>query len=128
MITQHVTRIVLVPSLLQALLDSCVDLQGRLPKLKVWITSGEILSLEVARRFLKVRPHSILLNLYGSSEVSADVTSYSTGLMSGEPPSVPIGRPIANTQVYLLDQNGNPAAFQPFVATPGNDIAQIRQG
>src|SRR5206468_2010609 len=67
-----VTRIVLVPSLLQILLDTKADLQNRLPSLKYWVSSGEALPLELALRFLNDMPQSVLINLYGSSEVAAD--------------------------------------------------------
>lgn len=104
---KHVTRIVLVPSLLRGMLDTCVDLQNRLPNLRIWITSGEVLSKELAERFRESMPHSVLINLYGSSEVSADSTWYDTS--KGEPLAcVPIGRPIDNTQIYLLDSNVQP--------------------
>ncbi len=102
-----VTRIVLVPSLLKALLDSGGDLATRLPLLKWWVSSGETLSLDLYRRFRRAVPDAVLINLYGSSEVSADVTCYDR--CSGEPRySVPIGRPIANTQVYILDEHRQP--------------------
>ena len=104
----HVTRILLVPSLLRVLLDTYGDLQHRLPSLKLWFVSGETLSTELWQRFLKLMPHSRLINLYGTSEVSADATWYDTGLMRQELANVPIGRPIANTQVYLLDQHLQP--------------------
>ena len=53
-------------------------------------------------------PESALINLYGSSEVAADATYYDT--RQGESLlSVPIGRPIANTQIYILDRYLNPA-------------------
>jgi non-ribosomal peptide synthetase component F len=71
----EVTRLVLVPSLLRALLE-VADLGQRLPKLKYWVTSGEALSEELAQRFVANLPGRILLNLYGSTEVSADVTYY----------------------------------------------------
>ena len=105
--SEGVTRIVLVPSLLRLMLDACEDLQSRLNNLKMWITSGEVISKELAQRFQESMPESILLNLYGSSEVSADCTWYDT---SGDMlrPFVPIGRPIANTQIYLLDSNLQP--------------------
>lgn len=99
-----VTRIVLVPSLLRMLLDTKVDLHKRLPDLKYWISSGEMLPLELALRFLNSMPQSVLLNLYGSSEVAADVTCFDT--RDGKSlTSIPIGRPIANVQIYLLDQH-----------------------
>ena len=98
----HVSRIVLVPSLLRVLLDSFGDLQKRLPELRLWVTSGEEIPLELAKRFREVMPQARLINLYGSSEVSADVTCYEIGGDLQEQ-RVPIGRPIDNTQVYLLD-------------------------
>jgi amino acid adenylation domain-containing protein len=98
---QRVSRIVLVPSLLSVLLDTAQDLSERLPALRLWVTSGEAISVELARRFRAAMPHATLLNLYGSSEVSADVTSYE--VVGDEVSRIPIGRPIANTQVYVLD-------------------------
>lgn len=100
--TQQVTRIVLVPSLLRVLLDTFPDLQSRLPKLKYWVSSGEALSVELCDRFRERMSQSILINLYGSSEVAADVTWYDTTNRQF-PQCVPIGRPISNMQVYVLD-------------------------
>lgn len=100
--THAVTRIVLVPSLLRVLLDLTADLQKQIPTLKYWISSGETLPLDLALRFVNRMPHGVLLNLYGSSEVAADATCYD--MREGKAlTSVPIGRPIANTQIYLLD-------------------------
>jgi acyl carrier protein len=44
------------------------------------------------------------LNIYGSSEVTADVTFYEVGRTAVLAP-VPIGKPISNTQIYILDRN-----------------------
>ncbi len=99
-----VTRIVLVPSLLRALLDNEPSLKARIPDLKYWICSGETLPLELVQRFEQQMPASILLNLYGSSEVAADATCYEIKNVA-ELSCVPIGRPIDNTQIYLLDRN-----------------------
>ena len=48
---QNVTRLVLVPSLLRAILDSFPDLYRRLPQLKYWICSGETLPRELCHQF-----------------------------------------------------------------------------
>ena len=102
-----VTRIVLVPSLLRALLDTGMDLARELPALRWWTTSGETLPLDLYRKFRRAMPDAILLNLYGSSEVSADVTAWDS--RSGEPQeTVPIGRPISNCRIYILDSKGQP--------------------
>jgi len=103
----RVTRIVLVPSLLRVLLDSVPDLARRLPRLKFWVTSGETITPELATRFLTAMPGATFVNLYGSSEVAGDVTAY----VIENPRSlerVPIGRPIDNTRVYVLDRHANP--------------------
>ncbi|MCA1568672.1 MAG: amino acid adenylation domain-containing protein [Acidobacteria bacterium] len=103
----RVTRLVVVPSLLRMLLDSDEDIQSRLPNLKYWVTSGEALSRELLQLFREQLPQATLINLYGSSEVAADVTCYEAH-EEIEGVSVPIGRPIANSQAYLLDSTIRP--------------------
>ena len=109
---EDVTRLVLVPSLLRVLLESFpapsdvrTSLSHRLPKLKLLVSSGETLPPHLCREFHRLMPNRILLNLYGSSEVSADATWYDTKDFnaSSSLTSVPIGRPITNMQVYILD-------------------------
>jgi non-ribosomal peptide synthetase component F len=104
---ERVTRIVLVPSLLQAFLDDCASLRKKLPKLLLWTSSGEELPAGLARRFKKSHSRAVLLNLYGSAEVAADVTCFECRV-APIGASVPIGRPIANTRIYLLDAHGQP--------------------
>ena len=103
----RITRIVLVPSLLQALLDDTPNLQKKLPQLVYWTSSGEELPAALAARFKKSHPRATLLNLYGSSEVGADVTCFEYRRPIGAA-GVPIGRPIANTEIYLLDAHMQP--------------------
>ncbi|HEX5709303.1 MAG TPA: amino acid adenylation domain-containing protein, partial [Pyrinomonadaceae bacterium] len=106
-----VTRIVLVPSLLRALLDAGAG--ARLPRLRHWVSSGEALGPDLVERFKSQGDERgggdtsrtrRLLNLYGSSEVCADATCYETPPQL-EGRSVPIGRPIANTEVFILDRH-----------------------
>ncbi len=104
---QHVTRIVLVPSLLRMLLDTSFDLAIHLACVLYWFSSGETLPAELAESFLNRVPHGVLLNLYGSSEVAADATCAPATTNCGLS-SVSLGRPIANTQLYLLDAQLQP--------------------
>ncbi|MBW4417616.1 MAG: amino acid adenylation domain-containing protein [Myxacorys californica WJT36-NPBG1] len=104
---QQVTRLVLVPSLLRVLLETIPDLHDRLPKLKYWVSSGEALTIELCQRFRQQVPHCILINLYGSSEVAADVTWHDTSI-NHLSDFIPIGRAIANTQIYILDRHLQP--------------------
>ena len=102
-----VTRLTLVPSLLRTILENENDLQLRLPRLKLWVTSGEALADDLFYQFREKLPGCRLLNLYGSSEVSADVTACELTLDDTRE-QVTIGRPIDNTTVYVLDQHNNP--------------------
>src|SRR5712691_9361227 len=97
------TRMVLVPSLLRVILDHYGDAGARLEHLRIWVSSGEALPGDPADRFRQILPHSRLLNLYGSSELSADCTWYEVTKHPDEP--VAIGQPIANNRVYILDEN-----------------------
>lgn len=100
----HITRIVLVPSLLRVLLESGGPaMQTQLPALKYWVSSGEALSAELVRRFQQYMSQATLINLYGSSEVAADATFYEIR-PDEQYTNVPIGKPIANIQAYLLDE------------------------
>jgi amino acid adenylation domain-containing protein len=103
----RVTRLWLVPSLLRALLERFPDLERRLPVLRFWVTSGEAITAELYRRFEASLPSSALYNLYGISEVW-DVSWWGPPLRLGDRPRVPIGRPIANVRVYLLDGHLEP--------------------
>jgi amino acid adenylation domain-containing protein len=104
--SHHVTRIVLVPSLLRAIL-SCPDLPEKLRALKIWISSGEALTKDLAQSFSERLPGHTLLNLYGSTEVAADATYYEVRHPE-KLSSIPIGRPIANTRAYILDAYRQP--------------------
>jgi acyl carrier protein len=70
------------------------------------ICSGEALSYELQQRFFE-RTGVALSNLYGPTEASIDVTAWDCRNDSDRA-IVPIGRPIANTQVYILDGDLNP--------------------
>ena len=105
----QVTRLVLVPSLLREVL-AVGGLRERLRHLRICVSSGETLPLDLCRHFLAVLPHATLLNLYGSTEVSADVTCYDTWQLPDDAASVPLGRPIDNTRIYVLDDQLTPVA------------------
>lgn len=96
-----ITRITLVPSLLRLLAE-----YGRakeLASLRYIFSSGEKLSDALARQVKMLLPQVQLINLYGSTEVSADVTYAVYDDSNTELDSVSIGKPIANSEVYVLD-------------------------
>ena len=77
------------------------------------ICSGEVLSVDLQSAFFG-QFQSELHNLYGPTEAAVDVT-YWTCERNHDKQSVPIGKPIANTQIYVLDEFMEPAP----VGVPG---------
>jgi amino acid adenylation domain-containing protein len=104
----RVTRLWMVPSFLRALLESFPDLAERVPDLGFWAVGGEALSLDLYHQFRERLPGRALVNIYGASEFF-DATYYDC--RTAEPAaltSVPIGRPLANMQAYVLDAQCQP--------------------
>ncbi|WP_343691143.1 amino acid adenylation domain-containing protein [Chitinophaga sp.] len=80
----QVTRIVLVPSLLKAILQKLESTDiSLLEQLRYWTCSGEQLSADLAYDFYSLFPDHILLNIYGSTEVMGDATCYDTSYKFG---------------------------------------------
>jgi amino acid adenylation domain-containing protein len=102
-----VTTLHFVPSMLRAFvaargLEDCVTL-------KRVICSGEALAPELVEAVYR-RMGVELHNLYGPTEASVDVTAWACPRGSKQS-VVPIGRPIANTQAYVLDPDMRPLAI-----------------
>jgi amino acid adenylation domain-containing protein len=108
---QQVTTIQLVPSLLQMLLE-----QGGIENchsLKHVFCGGEVLPVTLQEGLLSKLDVN-LHNLYGPTEACIDATFWNCQ-REIYPQLVPIGRPIDNTQIYILDQNLQPVP----VGVPG---------
>lgn len=103
---RRVTRLVLVPSLLEAMLETFADLGAALPDMRLVFVSGERLTARLVRRFAAAAPGMRLINLYGSSEVAADVTVHEVAGIDGD--AMPIGRPLDNVRLYVLDDRRQP--------------------
>jgi acyl carrier protein len=104
-----VTRLFLVPSYLDALLERVPDVAARAPALRTWFTGGEPLTAELCRRFRRLLPDARLYNIYGSSELW-DVTVCDTGTDGIEHARVAVGHPIDNLRAYVLDLDGHPVS------------------
>ncbi|MFN6464051.1 MAG: non-ribosomal peptide synthetase [Nostoc sp. DedVER02] len=101
---QQVTHVHFVPSMLQVFLEEPSLENCR--SLKRVICSGEALPVELQERFF-ARLECELHNLYGPTEAAIDVT-YWQCFPDGNLRTVPIGRAIANTQIYILDEHLQP--------------------
>jgi amino acid adenylation domain-containing protein len=105
MIVQHeISTLHFVPSMLQAFVDTSG--MERCTSLRRVICSGEALPADLVRQFYK-KSVAQLHNLYGPTEASVDVTAWFCTPDKTDD-SIPIGRPIANISLYILDKQLNP--------------------
>ncbi|MBD2559799.1 MULTISPECIES: non-ribosomal peptide synthetase [Nostoc] len=93
----------IVPSHLAALLASS-QAQKILPKQRL-ILGGEACSWDLIEQIQQLKPECLIFNHYGPTEATVGVLTYPVklGQTDYRSKTVPIGRPIANAQVYLLD-------------------------
>ncbi|HSF39081.1 MAG TPA: condensation domain-containing protein, partial [Thermoanaerobaculia bacterium] len=109
---EGITTLHFVPSMLQVFLEA--PGVEECSSLKRVICSGEALPLALTRRFFARLPGVSLHNLYGPTEAAVDVTYWPCDPREKRG-VVPIGRPVANTEIHLLDPYGNPVP----VGVPG---------
>ncbi len=109
---QAVSILETVPSLLRAVLEIYKEGQAARPalsRLRWLVPTGEALPADLCRRWLACYPAIPLMNAYGPTECSDDVTHFIISQPLAEQVSVaPIGRPIANMRLYILDQGLQP--------------------
>ncbi|MFF5521419.1 amino acid adenylation domain-containing protein [Streptomyces coeruleorubidus] len=107
------TAIELVPSLAKALVEEVRESGGKLPRLDLMSVGSEGWHVDDCRELLAhVHPSTMVVNAYGATEATVDSTVLvlDPALLERYAASatyVPIGRPIANTTVHLLDEEGS---------------------
>lgn len=99
-----ITRLNLVPSHLESILTHLEKTQSSLPALRMCITAGEPLTAELVTSYRVVLPHARLINNYGCTELN-DITYYDTAELASAEGFVPVGKPIQNTHLYVLDRD-----------------------
>jgi amino acid adenylation domain-containing protein len=118
---QGISVVQVVPSLLRLLVAALQQRRAAggedsqtplLPTVRWMIPTGEALPPALARAWLTLCPQIPLLNAYGSSECADDVTH---DLITAPPAegvvAMPIGLPIPNVQIYVLDEHLEPTAL-----------------
>jgi amino acid adenylation domain-containing protein/FkbM family methyltransferase len=113
--TEQITTVQFVPSMLGAMLGE--EGFSNCPMLRRVFCGGEALSRELTERFFSQQAVAELHNLYGPTEAAIDATHWrclrgeertaEAGAEEGAG-GVPIGRPIANMQMYVLDERLRP--------------------
>lgn len=103
--SQRITTLHFVPSMLGLFLLN--KSAAHCASIKTVFCSGEALKPEHCKQFFATLSTTRLVNLYGPTEASIDVSVWEC-LPEHAQPRVPIGKPIANTQLYVLDQHRKP--------------------
>ena len=108
---EDITVLEIVPSLLRVILDRMDEapVLRAFSKLRLLISTGEPLPVELCRAWFARCPEVPLINAYGASECSDDVSLHrltkAPAIAIG---TVPVGAPLPNTQLYVLDANLQP--------------------
>ncbi|HLX91432.1 MAG TPA: amino acid adenylation domain-containing protein, partial [Puia sp.] len=113
-----ITIVHFVPSMLDLFLYDL--LQGECAGLNKILCSGEALKLSQVNLFREKLSKAELHNLYGPTEAAIDVTCWSLGDNTKNLQIIPIGKPVLNTQIYILDENKKPVA--------GNQMGELYIG
>jgi natural product biosynthesis luciferase-like monooxygenase protein len=106
----HVTHLQCTPSMARMLLEDHAA-KGALSQLQCWMIGGEALPIDLARSVRKTTRAQIL-DMYGPTETTVWSTTHE---LRDDETTVPIGRAIANTHIYVLDERGQPVP----VGAPG---------
>lgn len=103
-IDHNVTILEVVPSYLSVMLDYLEGERRALDQLTYLLVTGEIVKPNLVKRWFALYPEIPMVNAYGPTEASDDITHF---IMTEAPEreSIPIGRPVQNFHIYMVDQN-----------------------
>jgi amino acid adenylation domain-containing protein len=82
---------------------------GKQPSASLFVVGGEALAPSTVRLWQQMQPDVRIVNEYGPTETVVGCVVYEVPADSPLAATTPIGRPIANTQIYILDARGYPA-------------------
>ena len=77
-------------------------------RLRYLIVGGDVLDPRTITRVLQRSPPQHLINGYGPTETTTFAITHEVRAVPAESTSIPIGRPISNTRIYILDRYGEP--------------------
>jgi amino acid adenylation domain-containing protein len=104
---EQINLVEFVPVVLKGLLDYISGLspqQRLLPDLKWMMVTGEYVSVELVNEWLRIYPSIKVANAYGPTEAADDITQFIiTKPLPKNQRSIPIGKPLANLNLYILD-------------------------
>jgi amino acid adenylation domain-containing protein len=102
---ERVSTLWLTAGLFHLMVEEHLD---ELAQVRQLLAGGDVLSPDKVSTMLSAAPHCRLINGYGPTENTTFTTCFDAGRNRWTGPSVPIGRPIDQTTVYVLDPSGRP--------------------
>ncbi|WP_419683606.1 amino acid adenylation domain-containing protein [Burkholderia theae] len=105
-----VTVLHFVPSMLAVFAAYLDDFSAvaQCDSVRLIVASGEALAPELVAKMARLLPNATLVNLYGPTEAAIDVSHWTCGPDDANAVAVPIGHPIANLQLHVLDAAWHP--------------------
>ena len=104
-VNDKITTVLFPTGLFHLIIDEELECLKFLRKI---VVGGDVLSVSHAQKCVQTLPHCQLINAYGPTENATITTYYGIPREISSGKSIPIGRPIANTQVYILDKEQQP--------------------
>ena len=101
-----ITRILLGNNMLDCILEHGKEVETKLDKVNLFAVSGSELYVSSAIKFREMFPNKMFINLYGSTEVSADALYYVVPKNINNTTNIAIGKPINNMRVTILSSSG----------------------
>ena len=105
---EQITVFLVTTALFNALVDLQIDC---LDKVRHVLFGGERVSVEHAQRAREYSGKDRLIHMYGPTEATVYATYYSIADIEPGAATIPIGRPLANTSLHILDKNLNPVGL-----------------
>ncbi len=96
-----VTTLWLTAALFEQMVESVPDCLAGVTQM---LSGGDVLSVPHVRKFVTSSPRSVLINGYGPTENTTFTTCHPVKSEADFGRTVPIGRPVTNTEVYILDR------------------------
>src|SRR5437867_2394183 len=113
----RVNVVQVVPSYLEVLVSFLAQYPRELKDLEYVVATGEALKQELVERWFRVQPRIKLVNAYGLTETSDD-TNHEIMDRAPRGERVPLGRPINNVHIYVVDEQLQPVP----VGEPGEIV------
>jgi amino acid adenylation domain-containing protein len=98
-----------VPSAVNMLVSQLRPGSRELPRLRLVLFAGEVFPIDQLRLALKTVPDAEFYNLYGPTETNAATYYHVRRPLAEDCPSIPIGLPIKNVELFCLTEDGSPA-------------------